>query len=123
MHGVTKADLQGLSAEKAAARAKKTEQYKMLAAEVLRRRAGRIYDEKSLGMTNKFLEVNPECYTVWNFRREMLNKTFAASAEAERWCGWWHPVPDTGGGAAEDARFTRVVAGSAPFAKERAVCR
>ena len=83
MHGVTKADLQGLSAEKAAARAKKTEQYKMLAAEVLRRRAEKIYDEKSLGMTNKFLEVNPECYTVWNFRREMLSGIFQTQSEAE----------------------------------------
>ena len=54
MHGVTKADLYDVSEEKKAARAK-TEQYKMLAAEVLRRRAARIYDEKSLGMTSKFL--------------------------------------------------------------------
>ena len=84
MHGVTKADLYGLSEEKKAARAKKTEQYKMLAGEVLRRRAARIYDEKSLGMTNKFLEVNPECYTVWNFRREMLAGIFAKQSEAER---------------------------------------
>jgi geranylgeranyl transferase type-2 subunit alpha len=68
---------------KAAARAKKTEQYKMLAAEVLRRRAEKIYDEKSLGMTNKFLEVNPECYTVWNFRREMLSRIFQTQSEAE----------------------------------------
>ena len=84
MHGVTKADLYDLSEEKKAARAKKTEQYKMLAAEVLRRRAARIYDEKSLGMTSKFLEVNPECYTVWNFRREMLTGIFAKQSEEER---------------------------------------
>lgn len=84
MHGVTKADLYDVSEEKKAARAKKTEQYKMLAAEVLRRRSARIYDEKSLGMTTKFLEVNPECYTVWNFRREMLARIFSQQSEEER---------------------------------------
>ena len=55
----------------------------MRAAGVLRRRAARIYDEKSLGMTSKFLEVNPECYTVWNFRREMLTGIFAKQSEEE----------------------------------------
>jgi geranylgeranyl transferase type-2 subunit alpha len=84
MHGVTKADFLAVDEEKRISRAKKTEQYKALAKEVLRRRAARIYDDKSFALTSKLLEVNPECYTVWNFRREMLNKTFAASAEAER---------------------------------------
>ena len=84
MHGIKKSDLRGLSEEKQLARAKKTEQYKMLAKEVLRRRAARVYDEKSLALTNKFLEINPECYTVWNFRREMLSGIFASQSEEER---------------------------------------
>jgi geranylgeranyl transferase type-2 subunit alpha len=83
MHGVTKASFLDVPPEKLAARAKKTEQYKALAKEVLRRRAERIYDDKSFALTSKMLEVNPECYTVWNFRREMLTRMLDGKGEAD----------------------------------------
>ena len=82
MHGVTKADIYDVPEDKKKERAKKTQMYKALAGEVLRRRAEKLYDEKSFGLTSKFLEVNPECYTVWNFRREMLSRMFAKDSSA-----------------------------------------
>jgi geranylgeranyl transferase type-2 subunit alpha len=44
------------------------------------RRKARQYDEESLGLTSTLLESNPECYTVWNYRREMLRALFADKA-------------------------------------------
>lgn len=40
--------------------------------QVLERRARRQYDEESMGLAAKVLELNPEVYTAWNFRREFL---------------------------------------------------
>lgn len=43
-----------------------------LAGEVLLRRAARQYDAESLALAGKLLELHPEVYTVWNYRREAL---------------------------------------------------
>ena len=43
-----------------------------LSAEVLERRAARRYDAESLALAGKLLELHPEVYSVWNFRREAL---------------------------------------------------
>jgi geranylgeranyl transferase type-2 subunit alpha len=39
---------------------------------VLKRRAARRYDAESLALAGKLLELHPEVYTVWNYRREAL---------------------------------------------------
>lgn len=46
--------------------------YGQLAAEVLGRRAAGRSDPESLTLAAKLLELNPEVYTVWNYRREVL---------------------------------------------------
>lgn len=46
--------------------------------EVLTRRAARQYDEESLALAARLLELNPEVYTAWNFRREALEPLLAA---------------------------------------------
>lgn len=43
-----------------------------LSAEVLERRAARRYDAESLMLAGKLLELHPEVYTAWNYRREAL---------------------------------------------------
>lgn len=40
--------------------------------EVLRRIAAQQEDEETLKLTAALLEQNPECYTVWNYRRRVL---------------------------------------------------
>ena len=56
--------------------------YGQLAGEVLeRRRAGR-QDPQSLALAAKLLELNPEVYTVWNYRREALAPVLAAGGDA-----------------------------------------
>lgn len=42
--------------------------YGKLAAEVLGRRRARQYDAESLQLSARLLELNPEVYTVWNYR-------------------------------------------------------
>ncbi len=49
-----------------------------LSKEVLARRQSRRYDEESLGLAAKLLELNPEVYTVWNYRREALQPILSA---------------------------------------------
>ena len=40
--------------------------------EVLRRVAAQQTDDESLKLSAALLEQNPECYTVWNYRRTAL---------------------------------------------------
>lgn len=40
--------------------------------EVLTRRAAKLYDAQSLAMCAALLELNPEMYSGWNYRREAL---------------------------------------------------
>ena len=39
---------------------------------MLARRAAARFDAESLGLAGKLLELHPEVYTVWNYRREAL---------------------------------------------------
>jgi geranylgeranyl transferase type-2 subunit alpha len=43
-----------------------------LSKEVLDRRAAARYDPESLALSAKLLELHPEVYTVWNYRREAV---------------------------------------------------
>ena len=45
--------------------------YGKLAAEVLGRHAAGRHDEQSLKLSARLLELNPEVYTVWNYRKDV----------------------------------------------------
>lgn len=53
-------------------KAAKAALYGQLTAEVLTRHATRRYDDESMQLSASLLELNPEVYTVWNYRREHL---------------------------------------------------
>ena len=40
--------------------------------DAIRRRAARAYDATSMAVTARLLEINPEVFTAWNFRRETI---------------------------------------------------
>ena len=50
--------------------------------DAIRRRAARAYDATSMAVTARLLEINPEVFTAWNFRRETIAtlETRAAAA-------------------------------------------
>jgi geranylgeranyl transferase type-2 subunit alpha len=52
--------------------------------DAIRRRAARAYDATSMAVTARLLEINPEVFTAWNFRRETIAtlETRAAAAAA-----------------------------------------
>lgn len=60
------------SAEQLAKVEKKTRLLKAATDEVLTRNAQKRYDDQSLIMSAKLLRLNPEIYTVWNYRRDAL---------------------------------------------------
>lgn len=45
--------------------------------QVLNRRKQRQYDAESLALSAKLLELSPEVYTVWNYRREAIEPVLA----------------------------------------------
>ena len=58
-----------------------------LLAEVLSRRQAKRHDAPSLALAAKLLELNPEVYTAWNFRREALEAVLdAGGAPAPSCC-------------------------------------
>jgi len=57
--------------------------YGKLAAEVLGRRRARQYDAESLQLSARLLELNPEVYTVWNYRREAIGPVLEQQASEE----------------------------------------
>ncbi|KAL1947695.1 hypothetical protein VTO73DRAFT_13419 [Trametes versicolor] len=73
MHGIkqVKYSREALAAKKERERAKLTE-YQSLTAEVLARRKESSWTAESFDLTTKLLHVNPEFYTVWNYRRNIL---------------------------------------------------
>ena len=46
--------------------------YKGLMEACLKLRGGKVYTAEALKMTDKILMINPEFYTMWNYRREIL---------------------------------------------------
>jgi geranylgeranyl transferase type-2 subunit alpha len=73
MHGRPRVkDLSTRSPEAVAAAEKKAALFGQLCGRVLQARKDHEYGEESLKMSEKLLEMNPEMYTVWNYRREYL---------------------------------------------------
>ncbi|KAL7420529.1 Rab geranylgeranyltransferase [Cryptotrichosporon argae] len=83
MHGVKRTRLTPEAAE--ARRLKelsKTQAYIALEDAVLALKRDKVYTQAALGKTTELLDLNPEFYTVWNYRRLILLDLFAASEPA-----------------------------------------
>jgi len=72
MHGRPRVKDRLKDPEKVKAAEKKALLLGELCKRVLEARKCRDYSEKNLSMSAKLLEMNPEMYTVWNYRREYL---------------------------------------------------
>jgi geranylgeranyl transferase type-2 subunit alpha len=73
-----------VSQEKLDARAQKALKYKALETTALELRTQHIHDAHSLEVSKKVLSVNPEFYTMWNYRREILIDLFPTWTDLER---------------------------------------
>lgn len=63
--------------KKQAKDAPKIQKYRTLTDSVLDKRLNSSYNQESFDLTTKLLNLNPELYTIWNFRRDILsNFTF-----------------------------------------------
>jgi geranylgeranyl transferase type-2 subunit alpha len=58
-------------------RLKKIAKYTKLSETVLGLRAAQVMTPEAFALTTKLLEINPEIYTLWNYRRDMLLHFFA----------------------------------------------
>jgi geranylgeranyl transferase type-2 subunit alpha len=72
MHGHTKKDEEKKTDEDRAVMAKKAAKYGAMSSMLLGRRAAGQGDDESFEMTGKALRMNPDFYSLWNFRRDML---------------------------------------------------
>jgi len=80
MHGQKKVKEGEIDQAKKIALAKKIEKYSQLMALSLAKRKAREFTEESLDLTTQLLSINPEFYTMWNFRREILLDFFEKQA-------------------------------------------
>ncbi|KAI8920816.1 geranylgeranyltransferase type II [Powellomyces hirtus] len=51
---------------------KKLAEYQELCAAISKKRKGNEYDDEAFKLTTKLLSLNPEFYTMWNFRRRII---------------------------------------------------
>ena len=72
MHGHTKKDEEKKTDEDRVVMAKKAAKYGAMSSMLLGRRAAGQGDDESFEMTGKALRMNPDFYSLWNFRRDML---------------------------------------------------
>ncbi|CCE81338.1 Piso0_001236 [Millerozyma farinosa CBS 7064] len=54
----------------------KIKTYRALTEEVLKGKIERQYSKHNLDLTTKLINLNPEFYTIWNYRREIFSKLF-----------------------------------------------
>ncbi|KAG6874294.1 hypothetical protein C0995_001519 [Termitomyces sp. Mi166 len=73
MHGVKRArqSAQVLEAKRLREKAK-LDDYLSLTQDVLSRKKSRDWSQEALQLTSRLLQVNPEFYTIWNYRRNIL---------------------------------------------------
>ncbi|KAL4433395.1 hypothetical protein ABPG77_010248 [Micractinium sp. CCAP 211/92] len=81
MHGRPRQKAGPPDPERVKAAQKKAALFGQLSAEVLERRAAKRYDAESMALAGKLLELHPEVYSVWNFRREALQPVLDAGGE------------------------------------------
>ena len=72
MHGHTKEAESKKTDEERKSLVVKAKKYKALSASILERRKQGLGDEESFDLTGKALRMNPDFYSLWNFRRDML---------------------------------------------------
>ncbi|CCX32538.1 hypothetical protein FPQ18DRAFT_272623 [Pyronema domesticum] len=79
-HGVSRSDYaQSRTEEQKEKDRKKLEQYLALVSETNSKRSENDFSISSLELTSKVLKMNPEYYTMWNYRRQILLKTHLLS--------------------------------------------
>ncbi|AFR98607.2 geranylgeranyl transferase type-2 subunit alpha [Cryptococcus neoformans C23] len=84
MHGIKRSRLTPQAAEaKRLKEQSKIEVYLALEKDVLTRKSAKEYSEEALGKTTQLLDLNPEFYTIWNYRRDILLYLFPALAAEE----------------------------------------
>ncbi|WWC62865.1 uncharacterized protein I303_105463 [Kwoniella dejecticola CBS 10117] len=77
VHGIKRSRITPQAAEaKKLKEQSKIEAYLALEADVLGRKRSKDHTTDSLGQTTKLLDLNPEFYTIWNFRRNILLTLF-----------------------------------------------
>lgn len=80
MHGVAR-EQAALTAEERAVRAGKIEKYNQAKAAFLAKRAAREYDELGNQISSKLITLNPDFYSLWNYRKEWLNHTIQSTPD------------------------------------------
>lgn len=72
-HGVKKSTMEPAAyAAQQARNAKKAESYIALAGQVTQLRGHKDVSQSTFDLTTKLLKINPEYYTIWNYRREIM---------------------------------------------------
>lgn len=57
----------------------KIQNYKRLTSDILQKRVNNVYTRDTLVQTTELLSLNPEFYTIWNYRREVLLDLFSSN--------------------------------------------
>ncbi|EEQ42765.1 conserved hypothetical protein, partial [Candida albicans WO-1] len=61
----------------------KIKNYRQLTDEIFELRANENYSDEALIKTNELLIINPEFYTIWNYRREILINNYSSSNDKD----------------------------------------
>ncbi|KAJ8517321.1 hypothetical protein ONZ45_g5499 [Pleurotus djamor] len=83
MHGVKRQSQQAIEARKEREKSKIAGLLK-LTDDVLARKKDRDWSKEALGLTTQLLTVNPEFYTIWNYRRNILTNGLFQDAAPEQ---------------------------------------
>eukprot|EP00455_Lapot_gusevi_P011112 TRINITY_DN1510_c0_g1_i1.p1 TRINITY_DN1510_c0_g1~~TRINITY_DN1510_c0_g1_i1.p1 ORF type:complete len:318 (-),score=60.32 TRINITY_DN1510_c0_g1_i1:12-965(-) len=86
MHGRKRVDPNSVSVEEKQEKQKKIAKYVKLAETALLMRQNKIYTHEAFELTKKILEVNPEFYTLWNYRKEILLSLFEQGEDKAQHC-------------------------------------
>nr|XP_031864456.1 uncharacterized protein CI109_000370 [Kwoniella shandongensis]KAA5531528.1 hypothetical protein CI109_000370 [Kwoniella shandongensis] len=84
MHGVKRSRLTAQAAEaKRLKELSKIESYLAIEQDVLSRKRAKDFSDEALGRTTQLLDLNPEFYTIWNYRRTILLSLFPSLSPEE----------------------------------------
>ncbi|PNS16962.1 hypothetical protein CAC42_4926 [Sphaceloma murrayae] len=77
-HGVARSARRELTAQEKAKELKQIDKYKDLVSQVRERYYAKDYSSPALTLTSALLTSNPEYYTIWNYRRQILLSVFTS---------------------------------------------
>ena len=83
MHGVKRVPVAERDPEKEARKLAAAAKVNALSTAMLERKRAGAHDEDSLALSMKVLELNPEFYSAWNFRRQILSTRIRSAAAPE----------------------------------------